>query len=78
MRKKELRVIVSFSTTTQAIAMEVAAVSEGLEGRLIPIPLQITADCGLAWSEPVRTKEVLEKVLEEKHLEYDRMTELVI
>ena len=64
MRKKELRVIVSFSTTTQAIAMEEAAVSEGLEGRLIPIPLQITADCGLAWSE--------------KHLEYDRMTELVI
>ena len=78
MRKKELRVIVSFSTTTQAIAMEEGGLSEALEGRLIPIPLQITADCGLAWSEPVRTKEVLEKVLEEKHLEYDRMTELVI
>lgn len=78
MRKKELRVVVSFQTTTQALAMEEAGKAGGLKGRLIPIPQQITADCGLAWSEPADGRRALEQILRENHLSYDRLTELVI
>lgn len=78
MRKKELRIVVSFRTTTQAVAMEEAAKAEGLSGRLIPIPRQITADCGLAWSEPVQGRETLERLLRERRLGYDQIAELVI
>ena len=78
MRKKELRVVVSFRTTTQAIAMEEAGKAAGLSGRLIPVPRQITAGCGLAWSEPVQGREELEQQLSERKLGYDQIVELVI
>lgn len=52
MRQKELKFIITFHTTAEAIAMEKACKEEGLAGRLIPVPRQISAGCGLAWSMP--------------------------
>ena len=78
MGKKELRVVVSFATTTQAMAMEETAKAAGLKGRLIPIPRQITADCGLAWSEPAQNRVALELLMQEKKLQCDQVVELVI
>lgn len=78
MRKKELRVVVALDTTTQALAMEEAGKEAGLNGRLIPIPRQLTADCGLAWSEPVQSRGKMEQLIREKGLEYHQIVELVI
>lgn len=52
MREKQLRLVVTFSTATAAMAMERYCLDNGVPGRLIPTPRQITADCGLAWSAP--------------------------
>lgn len=52
MREKQLRLVVTFSTTTAAMEMERYCLANGIPGRLIPTPRQITADCGLAWSAP--------------------------
>ena len=52
MREKQLRFVVTFSTTTAAMEMERYCLANGIPGRLIPTPRQITADCGLAWSAP--------------------------
>ena len=49
MREKQLRLIVTFNTTTGAMAMEKACKNENLPGRLIPVPRQISAGCGLSW-----------------------------
>ena len=76
--EKELRVVVAFDTTTQALAMEEAGKEAGLNGRLIPIPRQLTADCGLAWSEPVQSRGEMEQLIREKGLEYHQIVELVI
>lgn len=43
MRKKEERFVVTFATTTGAMAMERACRTAGLPGRLIPVPRSITA-----------------------------------
>lgn len=43
MRKKEERFVVTFATTTGAMAMERACQAAGLPGRLIPVPRSITA-----------------------------------
>ena len=40
MRPKELQMVVTFHTTTDAMAFEDAAKESGLEGRLIPIDMQ--------------------------------------
>ena len=52
MREKQLRLVVTFSTTTAAMEMERYCIKNGIPGRLIPTPRQITADCGLSWSAP--------------------------
>lgn len=52
MREKILRVIVTFHTTTEAMAMDAYCAQNGVPGRLIPVPSIITAGCGMCWSAP--------------------------
>lgn len=49
MRNKRDYVILTFRTTTDAMAMEAQCAEQSIPGRLIPIPREITAGCGLAW-----------------------------
>ena len=49
MRQKENKVIVTFHTTAEAIAMEKACLNGKIPGRLIPVPRQISSGCGLAY-----------------------------
>ena len=49
MIKKTTKLIITFHTTTDAMAMEAACKVTGAEGRLIPVPRVISAGCGLAW-----------------------------
>lgn len=53
MGAKRHMVVVSFHTTTDALAFKAAAEQAGLGGRLAPIPRQLSAGCGMAWREPV-------------------------
>ena len=49
MRIKEKYALITFQTTAQAMAMEKYCMAHQIEGRLIPVPREITAGCGLAW-----------------------------
>ena len=49
MLKKKPALIITFATTAQAMAMEKFCGREHLPGRLIPVPREITAGCGLSW-----------------------------
>ena len=49
MLKKKPALIITFATTTQAMAMEKYCARQNLPGRLIPVPREITAGCGLSW-----------------------------
>ena len=49
MREKKPALIITFSTTTDAMGMEQFCGRNGLPGRLIPVPREISAGCGLAW-----------------------------
>ena len=78
MRPKELQCIVTFQTTTEAMAFEEVAQKAGFNGRLIPVPRDITAGCGLAWRENPNCRVSIEKLLREKQLGFDRIYEFVI
>ena len=41
--------MLAFAATTQAMAMEKMCHDENINGRLIPLPPDIDAGCGLAW-----------------------------
>lgn len=56
MREKKPALIITFSTTTDAMGMEQFCGRSGLPGRLIPVPREISAGCGLAWKAPVEAE----------------------
>ena len=63
MRKKTKALVISFGTTTEAMKMERHCEKEGLPGRLIPIPREITAGCGMAWKAKPTEKELLQQAM---------------
>lgn len=61
MIRKQERVVFTFHTTTDAMAAE--SLCKPVGGRMIPVPGEVTADCGLAWSAEPRMEETLIDVL---------------
>ena len=43
------RLVITFDTTTDAMAMEHLCRETGADGRIIPVPGCLSAGCGLAW-----------------------------
>ena len=78
MRKKEERFVVTFATTTGAMAMERACQAAGLPGRLIPVPRELTADCGMAWCAPTDAAPQLRALADAQALEYEGWQELQV
>lgn len=78
MREKKLWLIVTFHTTAAAIAMEKLCHTQGLPGRLIPVPRDLTADCGMAWRSECALRTELVTLAEQAALEIEGFYELVI
>lgn len=76
MRKKTKQLVITFSTTTAAMAMEKRAQEMGILGRLIPLPSEISAGCGLSWKTKPEEKEKMLVFLEEEKLKWEAMYEL--
>ena len=61
MIQKREKVVITFHTTTDAMAMESLCITRQLPGRMTPVPGAITADCGLArCAEPQMEETLLE------------------
>jgi len=69
MRKKEMKLVVTFHTTADAMAAERVCKNEGLPGRLIPVPRDISAGCGLSWCAGEELEEQLVLALDENRIE---------
>lgn len=78
MREKQLRLVVTFSTTEAAMEMERFCLANAIPGRLIPTPRQITADCGLAWSAPPEAEPAVLRAAQDGSVEAAAMTQLLI
>lgn len=74
MRQKENRLVVTFRSTTEAMAAEKRLKEQNVPGRLIPIPRQLSAGCGLAWSAPEGERETVIRFFGLMQLSFDQMT----
>jgi len=63
MREKKPALVVTFDTTTAAMEAERCCQDHGLPGRIIPVPREITAGCGLAWKAPPEAEAQLRDAL---------------
>ena len=78
MREKSLRLLVTFRTTTAAMAVERHCLKNGVAGRLIPVPREISAGCGMAWSAAPEAREDIERALAAAGLSAENFHEIVI
>lgn len=70
------RVVITFRTTTQAMSWERACREAKLPGRLIPLPVEISSDCGLAWLIEPEEQDALLTKAGELGLVYEQVVEL--
>ena len=77
MREKKLYLIITFHTTAAAIAMERLCRDKGLPGRLIPVPRELTADCGMARRAGTEDRAALEAMVAREKLEAAGFHELM-
>lgn len=78
MREKQEKFIVTFRTTTGAMAMERHCRASGLPGRLIPVPRAITAGCGMCWAAPPDARGALEELVMKEHLDVDGLYAILL
>lgn len=76
MREKQLALVITFATTTAAMAAERFCIAQGLPGRLIPVPREVTAGCGLAWKAPPGERERLLQAWKTGGLHWQEVAEL--
>ena len=63
MREKKEKLVVSFLTTTQAMAAENYCQKNRIPGRIIPLPSEISAECGIAWCTEPEEEERIRQVI---------------
>lgn len=73
MRAKKPFLIITFSATVDAMAMEKYCLEHELPGRLIPIPREIHAGCGLAWKTQPDAEERFITVLSDAEIRCEAM-----
>lgn len=78
MRNKTLQCVVTFRSTTDAMEFETKARGFGLSGRIIPVPPIVDSGCGLAWKEDEQNTELVERLLADESLNYDKISHVVI
>ena len=70
MIRKTEKLVITFFTTTDAMAMERACKQEKADGRMIPVPGSISADCGLAWCAAPDSEHALRGVMQRNGLRF--------
>ena len=78
MIRKQQRVVFTFHTTTDAMATENLCKEKKLGGRMIPVPGEITADCGLAWCAEPQLEEALRCALNSANIPVQGVYRLMI
>ncbi len=71
-RPKRAQLLLTFETTTDALSLEQQACGI-LRGRLIPLPGDVAAGCGLCWAEPAENESSFLEFLNTYSPPYDRL-----
>ncbi len=65
--------VITFHTTHFALKAKKVLEREGIPFETIPVPREFSSDCGFCSKVPWEVKEDAERVLEQSHVEIDRV-----
>lgn len=71
MREKKQWLIVTFYTTSAAMAAEKTCKQAGIDGKIIPVPRELSSDCGLSWRTDPQKREQVEALFTAGALEVE-------
>ena len=78
MRPRRHRFIMTFRTTTDALAVERQCAETRTPGRLIPVPSLISAGCGMCYSAPPEARESVRAAAESAGVEAQGLYEMML
>lgn len=68
---QEKRLIITFNTTTDVLRAEKLFKENNIFGKIISIPSEISAGCGLTWESKIELEKKLTNILKENDIQYD-------
>ena len=77
-RVKKAYKIITFATTTAAMAMESFCLENNLPGRLIPVPQEISSGCGVAWRVLVEDYGLIEVKRSQMNFAWEQVIDLMM
>ena len=77
-REKKPQILITFPTTADAIAMESYCGENGIPGRLIPVPGEIAAGCGMAWKTDPEEEERMRAFFAETGLVFQDLHQIML
>lgn len=78
MLKKELKLIITFYTSSAAMATEKICKENGIDGKLISAPRNLSSDCGISYATNVENREKIESLLKERKVEFEKMVDIEV
>lgn len=78
MREKRLKIVMAFYTTTDAMHTSALLKRAGIKGRLIPVPREISAGCGIAWCMEPEDYRAMPRDLCEQLPEAEHVVEIML
>ncbi len=78
MRSRELRLVITFVSTADAMAAEQAFRKHQVSGRTIPVPRTLSASCGIAWCTRTEERTAAEKALTAEGITAEGMFECML
>jgi len=73
-----LKLVITFHTTADAMAMEKVCKEQNVPGRIIPVPRAISAGCGLAWCAQLEEREEIAAAMKAAGIEEEAMHECMV
>lgn len=73
-----MKLVITFHTTADAMAMEKVCKEQDVPGRIIPVPRAISAGCGLAWCAQLEEREEIAAAMKAAGIEEEAMHECMV
>ena len=73
-----MKLVITFHTTADAMAMEKVCKEQNIPGRIIPVPRAISAGCGLAWCAQLEEREEIAAAMKAAGIEEEAMHECMV
>ena len=76
MIEKKVKIVLSFGKTSEAMKMDKVNNENNLPGKMIPVPREISAGCGIAYSIDAEFRQKVEELTKDNKIKVDGIHEL--